>query len=154
MPWSAAEPASTPRGIGDRERAVKTFAAALEEVTRRYGRTDMAWGDVHRVRKGDKVDLPVSGGPGELGCFRVIDYRIDADSKRVAKTGDSWVFAVEFSQPPRGYSVLAYSQSDVPTSANFADQAPLFTAGKMKPAPFTDAEIDAQLVKAYHPGEE
>ena len=25
----------------------------------------------------------------------------------------SWVFAVEFSQPPKAYTVVAYSQSDV-----------------------------------------
>jgi acyl-homoserine-lactone acylase len=151
--WSAAEPTATPRGLADRQRAVQAFSAALDEVTRLYGRADVTWGETHRIRKGT-VDLPVSGGPGTSGCFRVLDFRKDTDGKMVANTGDSWVFAVEFSQPPKAYTVVAYSQSDVEGSPHFADQAPLFSAGKMKRAAFTDAEIADQLIKTYKPGEE
>ncbi len=49
---------------------------------------------------------------------------------------------------------VAYSQSDVPGSAHFSDQAPLFSANRLKPAAFTEAEIKAQLLKTYRPGEE
>jgi acyl-homoserine-lactone acylase len=152
VPWSAVEPTTTPRGLADKERAVKMFMTALDEVTRRYGRADVAWGEVHRVRKGN-VDVPVSGGPGELGCFRVLEYRTDDDGKQIARSGDSWVFAVEFSQPPRAYSVTAYSQSDVPSSPHYNDQAAIFASGKMKRVAFTEAEIQAQLIKSYKPGE-
>jgi acyl-homoserine-lactone acylase len=151
--WSAAEPTSTPRGLADRQRAVTLFFAALDDVKRRYGRADVTWGETHRIRRG-AVDLPVSGGPGTAGCFRVLDFRDDADGKRVANTGDSWVFGVEFSQPPKAYTVVAYSQSELENSPHYADQAPLFSAGKMKRAAFTEAEIQAQLVKSYRPGEE
>ncbi len=96
----------------------------------------------------------MSGGPGTAGCFRVLEFRKDSDGKLVANSGDSFVFAVEFSQPPKAYTVVAYSQSDVEGSPHFADQAPLFSAGKMKRAAFTDEEIQAQLLKQYHPGEE
>ena len=84
----------------------------------------------------------------------MLDFRRDADGKLVANTGDSFVFAVEFSQPPKAYSVLAYSQSDVPSSPHFADQAPLFAAGKMKRVAFTEEEIKAHTKKSYRPGEE
>ncbi len=151
--WNAAEPTSTPRGLIDPPVAVEAFAAALEEVTRHQGRADVAWGEAHRLRKGS-VDLPVSGGSGLAGCFRVLGFRQDADHKLVANTGDSFVFAVEFSQPPKAYTVLAYSQSELEDSPHFADQAPLFSAGKMKRAAFTDEEIAAQLLRSYHPGKE
>lgn len=108
---------------------------------------------MHRWRNA-KVDLPLSGGPGTAGCFRVLDFRNDADGKRVANTGDSFVFAVEFSEPPRAYSVLAYSQSELPDSPYYADQAPLFSANKMKRTAFTEAEDQQQLIKAYRPGQE
>ena len=110
---------------------MQTFLAALDEVTSLYGRADVSWGEAHRIRKGT-VDLPVSGGPGTAGCFRVLEFRKDGDGKLVANSGDSLVFAVEFSQPPKAYTVVAYSQSDVEGSPHFADQAPLFSAGKMK----------------------
>ena len=151
--WSADQPTETPRGLSDPERAVKEFAAAVDEVKQLYGRLDVTWGDVHRIRKGS-VDLPVSGGSGFAGCFRVLAFGKDDDGKLVARGGDSWVFAVEFSEPPRGYTVVAYSQSDVEDSPHFADQAPLFSAGKMKPAAFTDAQIQEQLLSEYHPGKE
>jgi acyl-homoserine-lactone acylase len=151
--WSAADPITTPRGLADRQRAVKTFFAAMREVNTLYGRPDIAWGDVHRIRKGN-VDLGVGGGDGKMGCFRVLEFRKDRDGKLAANRGDSWVFAVEFTQPPKAYTVVAYSQSDVAGTPHFSDQAPLFSAGKLKRAAFTDAEIAAQLLKTYRPGEE
>ena len=74
QPWSAADPLKTPRGLADPARAAEAFAWAVEETTRRYGRWDVAWGDVHRVRRGD-VDVPVGGCSGALGCFRVLELR-------------------------------------------------------------------------------
>ncbi len=153
VPWSAAEPTTTPRGLADKERAVKTFLPALAEINSLYGRPDVAWGEAHRIRKGS-VDLPVSGGPGTMGSFRVLDYRQDTDGKLVANTGDGWVFAVEFSQPPKAYTVVAYSQSDIEGSPHLSDQAALFSANKMKRAAFTEAEIQASILKTYRPGEE
>ncbi|HEV3137329.1 MAG TPA: penicillin acylase family protein, partial [Pirellulales bacterium] len=153
VPWNAAEPMTTPRGLADKPRAVKTFLEALEEVTSRYRRPDVAWGEVHRIRKGT-VDLPASGGDGLMGCFRVLEFRKDEDGKLAANKGDSWVFAVEFSQPPKAYTVVADSASDVAGSAHFSDQAELFSAGKMKRAAFSEAEIQAQMLKLYRPGEE
>ena len=151
--WSAAEPTSTPRGLADAELAKKSFVAALDDVREQYGRADVSWGDSHRVRK-QGVDLPLSGGSGLMGCFRVLDFRTDEDGKQVAMGGDSFVFAVEFSEPPRAYSVLAYSQSEIEGAPHYSDQAALFSAGQMKSVAFTDAEIAAQLLKQYRPGEE
>ncbi len=151
--WSAKEPTATPRGLADKQRATRTFLEALAEVKKLYGRPDVSWGETHRIRKGD-VDLPVSGGSGLMGCFRVLAFRKDADGRQVARGGDSWVFTVEFSQPPKAYTIVAYSQSGIEGSPHYNDQAPLFSANKMKQAAFTDAEIEEQLLKKYRPGEE
>jgi acyl-homoserine-lactone acylase len=152
VPWNAAEPMATPRGLADRARAVKTFHAALAEVNELYKSSDVPWGEVHRIRKGS-VDLQVSGGSGLMGCFRVLEFRKDPDNRLAANSGDSWVFAVEFSQPVKAYTVVAYSESDKPTSPNYADQAPLFSANKMKTAAFTEEEIKRQLVREYRPAD-
>jgi len=151
--WSASDPTNSPRGLADTRRAVMAFQAALEEITRLYGRADASWGEVHRVRKGT-VDLPVSGGSGTLGCFRVLEFAEAEDHRHVANSGDSFVFAVEFSNPPRAQTIVAYSESDVPSSPYYSDQAPLFSANRLKPAAFTQTEIQAQLIKRYRPGEE
>jgi acyl-homoserine-lactone acylase len=150
--WSESDPLKTPRGLADPARAAEAFAWAVEETARRHGRWDVAWGEVHRVRRG-AVDVPVGGCSGALGCFRVLGYARDPDGKLAANTGDGWVLAVEFGETPRAYSVLAYGQSPNPESLWHADQAAMFARGEMKKVAFTARDVDAQAVTRYRPGE-
>lgn len=152
-PWTPEEPTSTPRGLSDRERAVESFAWAVEETEKRFGAWDVAWGDVHRVRMGD-VDVPVGGCSGQLGCFRVLWFEEDEDGKLKAAGGDGWVIAVEFGDSPRAYSILAYGQSSREDSPHFNDQAEMFARGEFKRVAFTESEIEGQLIRKYRPGEE
>jgi acyl-homoserine-lactone acylase len=149
--WSESDPLRTPRGLADPARAAEAFAWAVEETTKRHGRWDVAWGEVHRVRRG-AVDVPVGGCPGALGCFRVLGFGRDPDGKLAANTGDGWVLAVEFGDTPRAYSVLAYGQSPNPESPWHADQAAMFARGEMKKVAFTARDVDAQAVSRYRPG--
>jgi len=149
--WTPARPMATPRGIRNAARAVDAFAWAVTDVTRRYGRVDIPWGDVHRVRVG-KVDEPVGGCAGAMGCFRVLNFRNDPDGKRSVIGGDGWVIAVEFGDTPRAYSVLAYGESNKPDSPHHDDQAALFAKGEMKKVLFTPAEVDAGVIARYRPG--
>jgi acyl-homoserine-lactone acylase len=150
--WNVNDPLKTPRGLADFARAAAAFAWAVEETKTRYGRWDMSWGDVHRVRRG-AVDVPVGGCSGALGCFRVLTYARAQDDKLVANFGDGWVLAVEFAETPRAYSVLAYGQSPNPASPWHADQAALFARGEMKKVAFTTRDVDTQAVRRYRPGE-
>ncbi len=151
VPWSPAEPTTTPRGLADPDRAAAAFAAAVEELKSDFGRWDVAWGDVHRLRIGD-VDVPVGGCAGDLGCFRVLSYVPSTDNKWVAARGDAWILAVEFGKDgPRAYSVLAYGESDDPASPHHADQAAMFARGELKKVAFTESEIAAQLLRRYRP---
>lgn len=153
-PWSPEEPTETPRDLSDHVRAAEAFAWAVQETRDRFGSFDVAWGDVHRLRMGD-VDVPVGGCPGMLGCFRVLNFDEDEkDGKQVAAGGDGWVLAVEFSDPPRAYSILAYGQSSKEDSPHFNDQAEMFAQGRFKRVAFTEEEIEAQVVRRYHPGME
>ena len=151
-PWSLGKPASTPRGLKDGARAAKAFAQAVVETTRQYGDPGIAWGDVHRVRMG-KVDVPVGGCSGTLGCFRVLNYANTPDGKRQAIGGDGWILAIEFGKDvPRAYSVLAYGESPREDSPYHSDQAEMFARGEMKRVAFTAADVEAQTVKRYRPG--
>jgi acyl-homoserine-lactone acylase len=152
QPWSAAAPTSTPRGLRSPPRAVEAFSWAVSDMTRRYGGFDVAWGDVHRVRRGS-VDVPVGGCGSDLGCFRVLTYRDDPDGKRVATGSDGWILAVEFGDQPRAYSVLAYGESPRPDSPFFSDQAAMFARGELKRVAWAEADIAAQTIRRYHPGE-
>jgi len=147
--WNAARLTQTPRGLGKPTVAVHALVWAMNDVTTRYGAADIAWGDVHRVRRGS-VDVPVGGCSGALGCFRVLAYEQLSDGTRVANSGDGWVLAVEFgARRPRAYSILAYGQSADSTSPNYADQAAMFARGTFKPVWWTPAEVRAHTVREY-----
>ncbi len=149
--WSWKKLTSTPRGIGQPARAAEAFAWATDEMLRRYQRVDVAWGEVHRVRRG-AVNEPVGGCSGALGCFRVLSYETQADGTRNANSGDGWILAVEFgARAPRAFSVLAYGQSADSTSPHFADQAAMFARGQLKPVHFLEADISAHTIRSYRP---
>jgi len=150
--WTPADPLKTPRGLADATRAADAFAWAVPETARRFGRFDVAWGEAHRVRRGP-VDVPVGGCSGTLGCFRVLGYGREPDGKFVANTGDGWVLAIEFGDPPRAYSVLAYGESPRIESPWYSDQAEMFARGEMKKVAFIQKDVDAQAVTRFRPGE-
>jgi len=153
QPWTSTAPATTPGGLKHPSRAAEAFVWAVEETTRRYGRYDVAWGEVHRVRLGS-VDVPVGGCSGALGCFRVLNFRTDPDGKRAVTGGDGWVIAVEFRDVPRAYSILAYGESAREDSPHHTDQAEMFARGEMKRVAFTEQDIEAQTIRRYRPGSE
>lgn len=150
--WTADDPLTTPRGLADPKRAAESFAWAVDEVKKRYGSFDVEWGDVHRVRRG-KVDMPVGGCGNDLGCFRIMTFERDKDGKFAAVGGDCWVLAVEFDVVPKAYSVLAYGQGRLPSSPYHDDQAEMFAKGELKRVAFTKADVDAQAIVRYRPGE-
>ena len=150
--WNVADPFNTPRGLADDTRAVEAFKWAVEETKRRYGSFDISWGDVHRVRRG-KVDVAVGGCGNDLGCFRILGFNRDPDGKLSANVGDGWILAVEFGDTPRAYSVLAYGESRLTASPWYSDQAEMFAKGEVKKVAFTDADINAQAVIRFRPGE-
>ncbi len=152
VPWSASAPITTPHGIRQTAAAVEAFKWAVDETTRRYGRFDPQWGDVHRVRRG-KVDVPVGGCSSDMGCFRVLTYRDDSDGKRVAMGSDGWILAVEFGDQPRAYSILAYGESPKEDSPYHADQAEMFAKGQLKQVAWSEKDIEAQTIRRYRPGE-
>jgi acyl-homoserine-lactone acylase len=153
QPWSVDHPTTTPYGLADHKRAVESFEWALQEAKLKYGHWNLAWGEVHRASI-DDVDLPIGGCTGLLGCYRVIWYTQHDVNKQQLKVrgGDGWVFAVEFGEIPKAYSVLAYGQSAKEYSAHKTDQLLNFTNNVMTPVAFTDKDINQHILREYRPG--
>ena len=151
VPWTREAPTETPQGLADPALAARVFPAAVADTVTRFGAWDVAWGDVHRVRRGE-VDVPVGGCAGALGCYRVLNFRTDDDGRRRVVGGDGWVLAVEFTSPPRAYSVLAYGQSRREDSPYYDDQAAMFARGELKPVAYTRADVERAAQRRYRPG--
>jgi acyl-homoserine-lactone acylase len=148
--WSEEHPTSTPSGIGDTQLALKALAQAVTEMKQKYGSVEIPWGDIHRLRRGN-LDVPIGGETDQFGAFRVIGYIKEDDGKYKAANGDSYVMAVDFTNPPKAYSIVAYSESDDPQSPHYNDQSRLFAQEKWKRAWFTEDDIKQHTERSYHP---
>jgi acyl-homoserine-lactone acylase len=142
--WTAKAPLSTPDGIADPIVTTNILVAAADRVRARYGRLDVSWGDVHRLVR-DGVDLPANGGPGLTGIFRVVDYDSISPTRSVASGGDSYVAAVEFSNPVRARGLLSYGNWSKAGSPHRTDQLQLFARKELREIWRTRSEVEAHL---------
>jgi len=144
VPWRPGSPFSTPDGLSDPATAASILEAVATQVESTYGSLDVAWGDVHRLRAG-AMDLPANGGPGSIGVFRVVGFARAPDGHRVASSGDSFVAAVEFGEPVRAATLIAYGNATQAHSAHRFDQLPLFARSRLRPVWLSRAEIERHL---------
>ncbi|BAY15287.1 peptidase S45, penicillin amidase [Anabaenopsis circularis NIES-21] len=144
IPWNEKSPRTTPDGLADPESAVKTLANVAAKIEQTYGTLDVAWGDVFRLRS-DNVDLPANGGDGEKGIFRVVTFAPTNDGRFQAVNGDSYVAAVEFSQPVKAKALISYGNATQPNSPHIGDQLQLFARQELRPVWRNRQEITAHL---------
>lgn len=143
-PWQEKSPLTTPDGLADPKSAVKTLSDVAAKVEKTYGALDVAWGDVFRLRYGS-LDLPANGGEGDKGIFRVVTFAPTGDGRFQAVHGDSYVAAVEFSQPVKAKALTSYGNATQPNSSHVGDQLQLFVRQQLRPVWRTRQEITAHL---------
>ncbi len=128
---------------------LKGFAGRLLE---RFGRLDPTWGEVMRLRRGN-VDLPLSGGPDAL---RDIEFtpRLDRAGTVPAIGGDALTLLSTWSRNGlwQVESIVPYGSSAVEGTRHYADQAPLFADGKLKPLALTEGAVMAEATQIERPG--
>jgi penicillin amidase/acyl-homoserine-lactone acylase len=132
--------------------AIATLRLAANRLLAAFGRLDPTWGEVNRLRRGS-LDLPLSGGPDMLRNMEVRP-RLDSDGTSVAEAGDSLVMISTWSRDGRWQieSVVPYGSSQVTGSRHYADQAQLFSDGKLKDVALTPAAAMAEATQIERPG--
>jgi penicillin amidase/acyl-homoserine-lactone acylase len=136
----------------DRSDLLRALEASAERLRRTFGRTDVPWGDVLRLRRGP-VDLPLGGGPDVLRAIYSTPAR-DGRLKGIA--GDSYILQVEWDLEGRvrSRSVHQFGSATLDAgSAHYADQAPLFARGELKTVWFDEAELRPHVKREYRPGQ-
>jgi acyl-homoserine-lactone acylase len=118
---------------------------AIAETRRKYGAVDRVFGEASRFRL-DGVDLPGSGGFGNLGAFRVITWSApDVEGKRVPQHGETWVALIEFSTPVRAWGLMSYGNSRQPGSPHQADQLQMLSRGDFRELWLQRSQVEANL---------
>ncbi len=148
-PWDPADPLATPGGLANLDRAVRDLTEAADQIQAQFGRLDVPWGEVARMRLGN-VDVPANGCEGEFGVFRVLWIEFDlrsgeSNGPRTANGGDSYVAAVEFGETVRAQVLMTYGNASQPGSPHIGDQLVLSANGEMRTAWRTREEIEANL---------
>ncbi|BAY94705.1 MULTISPECIES: acylase [unclassified Tolypothrix] len=144
IPWSEKSPRTTPDGLKDPDSAAKALQIAATKVEKAYGKLNVAWGEVFRLHSGN-LDLPANGGDGDQGIFRTLYFAPAKDERFQAVAGDSYVAAIEFSQPIKAMALLSYGNATQPGSPHITDQLPLFARKQLRPIWRTRPEILANL---------
>ena len=143
-PWNEKSPRTTPDGLANRESAVATLQAVAAQVQKTYGALDVPWGKVFRLRLGD-VDLSANGGDGKLGIFRVLNFAPGEKQTFQAVGGDSYVAAIEFSNPIRAMALTSYGNATQPGSPHISDQLQMLANKKLRPVWRDRSDILAHL---------
>ena len=139
--FDPAHPLTTPSGLAiDRAPVAKALLEAMlassAEVSK-LGQT--RWGDIQVSGQ-----TPIHGGPQELGIYNAMQTVPRADGKREVVSGTSYLQIVSFDDKgPNAVGVLAFSESSNPASAYSKDQTQAFSEKKLRPLPFTEAQIKA-----------
>ncbi|MEP7110047.1 MAG: penicillin acylase family protein [Ferruginibacter sp.] len=145
-PWSFTEPVTTPDGLKDPEKAVALLVEAGEEVIKKYGSLDVAYGDVNRFRTGNS-DYQGNGGSDYMGAYRVIYFREDQDKKNRAIAGDSYVAITEFGKKVKASVLLSYGNSSQPGNKHAGDQLLLLSQKKLRDALLEKTDVLKNLEK-------
>ncbi|MEB3214880.1 MAG: acylase [Nostocales cyanobacterium 94392] len=143
-PWSPDAPRTTPDGLANPQDAVILLETVAAKVEKAYGKLDVAWGEVFRL-KYESIDLPGNGGDDYLGIFRVVNFAPSENGQFQPVAGDSYVAAIEFSTPVKAMALMSYGNSSQPGSAHSVDQLPLFARQQLRPVWRTRKDIEAHL---------
>lgn len=143
-PWSQDTPRITPDGLANPQDAVKLLETVATKVEKAYGKLDVGWGEVYRL-KYKNVNLPANGGDGYLGIFRVVNFAPSENRQFQPVAGDSYVAAIEFSKPVKAMALMSYGNSSQPGSRHSVDQLPLFARQQLRPVWRTRKDIEAHL---------
>lgn len=132
---------------------IESFRLAIGQLLETFSSVDISWQTVNRLQRGD-LNIGLSGGPDLMHAV----YGSLQDNGRLKGTaGDCYILLVTWAADGSvsSQSIHQYGSATLDESSpHYSDQSILFSAQQLKPIWFTEADIRANLERAYRPGEE
>ncbi|WP_184716603.1 acylase [Caulobacter sp.] len=145
IPWTEQRPISTPYGLKDPAAAVEQLRTAIANTKKKYGAIDRRFGDASRFIL-DGVDVPGTGGFGNLGAFRVITWsEPDAKGIRTPNHGETWVAMIEFSTPVKAYGLMSYGNARQPGTTHYSDQLDMLSKDQFRELWLRREQVEAHV---------
>lgn len=130
--------------------AVMAFKEAVETLMTEHGKVAVAWAQVNRVQRGN-TDMGVGGAPD---VPHAIYGELNEQGRFVGVAGDSSIMLVRWDAEGNltSESIHQFGSATLDTaSPHYADQVPLFVNRQLRPIWFTEADVRANLERAYRP---
>lgn len=141
-----------PLDADSRRKMLDLLAETIAEMKAKYGRWNVAWGEIHRVGRGGKY-FPVGGADFRSGdrdanfSETLFDVRCkedpDAPGRYIANNGSMATLLMFFHEDRvESYSCTPWGQSADPASPHYMDQGEkLYSKRRMKPTWWTKEEL-------------
>ena len=144
----------SPSGNG---RIIRDPAEALDDAAqslrRHYGRLDVPWGEIMRLKRGD-VDAALNGGPDTLRAIYG-GATLNADGELTAGVGDSYILLADWDRQGRLRVDTVHQYGSAVqdrTSPFYDDQARLFAKQQLKRMPLDLRDVLQTATADYRPG--
>lgn len=127
------------------------FEKCVATMLEKFGRTDVPWGDINRIKRG-QLNMPVAGGPDVLRA--IYGTGLEEDGYLSASGGDGLFIFVSWDKDGKQTieSIHQFGSATLDeTSPHYADQLPLFVNEKMKDTFFDSASLDNNIEREYEP---
>jgi acyl-homoserine-lactone acylase len=147
------------------KKLVDLLADTITEMKTRYGKWDVAWGDIHKVGRGGQY-FPVGGCDYESGdksanfTETLFDVKSKEDPKHpgrfIAMNGSMATILMFFHKDGvRSFTCTPWGQSSDPKSPHYMDQGEkLYSKRQMKPTWWSEAElqkhVESKIVLEIH----
>ncbi|QZY28356.1 penicillin acylase family protein [Nocardioides coralli] len=155
VPFSPDEPLTTPRDLNElNPLVIEVMDEAIAAVRDAGVALDAPWGSLQVAGDRGAPPLPLGGGTGDaVGNANALAsrwVRDNDDRYRPITYGSSHIQAVAFTdRGVRPRTILTYGQSENPRSPWSADQTRLFSQERWVRFPWTDRQIERDLVRRW-----
>ena len=147
------------------EQKTGALLAVVTDLRQRYGSWKIEWGEQCRYQRltGKIIETYDDRKPsiavglvastfGQLPSF--VSKVMPNTRKRYGYSGNSFIAVVEFGKRIKAKTIVTGGESSDPASPHFSDQAAMYLTGQFKDVLFYPEDVERNVEKRYHPGEE
>jgi acyl-homoserine-lactone acylase len=146
-PFDPSDPINTPNTLDlSNPSVLENLGQAVLDLQQAGISLTAPWGSLQGTPSSTGAEIPMPGSTGDEGVLNVVGdvFAPNPANGRYANPdfGSSYIFSTSFTPAgPQTDELLSYSESDDPSSLHYADQAPLFSIGRLARQDYTVAEI-------------
>jgi acyl-homoserine-lactone acylase len=112
----------------------------------KYRKLSVPYGQEYFMKYGEKT-WPASGGEGEWGLMKVLQFQKGENNQNQSYYGDTYIAITEFGPKITAKVLLPYGNSSKVESKHFGDQLELYHKGQMRDALFYEEDVKNKTTK-------